>query len=790
MNKLYNKGSEWNKWDMHIHTPDSILNNGFGDNWDEYVKKLFKSAIKEKIVAIGITDYFSIDGYKKIKQDYLSNEVKLQELFAEDEIEKIRNIFVFPNIEFRINKLVIGKERDLKWNRKVNFHVVFSDKVSTEDIEENFLNLLKFEDTGVGDGTPQSISLTKRNLTELGERLIQTQADFSSYSPLYVGTLNASVDDTEIVKILSSQNSKFKGEYLLALPADEDLSIVSWSSQGHLSRKVLFQKSHIVFSANQGTVDFSLGYKHQSVEKFKEEFKNTKPCLWGSDAHDFEKLFKPDEDRFTWIKAIPSFEGLKQVVYEPEDRVKIQLNIPEEKTPYLVIDKVRFIDSTGQKEYQPDWIELNQNLNTIIGGKSSGKSLLLYHIAKAIDPLQVAQKTKLIEGSNYRDFIQDHPFDLEVNWKNGDINKLSSDEERKSQITYIPQLHINHLAEKDGKQQLVGLIESILLQNDNYKEFISVQKSNIQDYKSKIDLAIEERLRLTEEFKELVGKRNAIGNAKIVKEEIDRLNKLIDNLKKESGFNEEQNKEYKYLSNRIEKINQSITDYQKTIESVLKYNEFIGLAIGGFNDNAEREIFTFNSCKLEEFIIKSIHHDVISEIENNKSVLSESISELTKKIEIKLTKNKEDLSAFELKITPFKQKIKNQVLLKKLDKELENQKEKLKNINKYNVEIQLIIKNGKEVKNKIFDNYEKLFDCYKDINTELKKPEYYQIDDEIKLESRLIFDSKTFEKFTNLFDNRARLNNYFVRIFNDNNIFIYDSSTQIKAIKEIFEKLK
>ena len=155
----------------------------------------------------------------------------------------ISEIFLFfPNIEFRINKLVIGKERDLKWNRKVNYHILFSDEVSFLDIEENFINQLQFEDYGVGDGSPQKINLTKRNLINLGARLKEEQPDFGQYSDLHVGALNASVDDNQLVQILTSQNSKFKGKYLLALPADEDLSIVSWSSQGHLSRKVLLQK--------------------------------------------------------------------------------------------------------------------------------------------------------------------------------------------------------------------------------------------------------------------------------------------------------------------------------------------------------------------------------------------------------------------------------------------------------------------------------------------------------------------------------------------------------------------
>ena len=75
------KGSEWNKWDLHIHTPESGMANQFGNDWDKYVLSLFKSVIANNIAAIGITDYFTIDGYKKLLTDYLSNDLKMKSLF-------------------------------------------------------------------------------------------------------------------------------------------------------------------------------------------------------------------------------------------------------------------------------------------------------------------------------------------------------------------------------------------------------------------------------------------------------------------------------------------------------------------------------------------------------------------------------------------------------------------------------------------------------------------------------------------------------------------------------------
>jgi predicted ATP-dependent endonuclease of OLD family len=54
----------------------------------------------------------------------------------------------------------------------------------------------------------------------------------------------------------------------------------------------------------------------------------------------------------------------------------------------------------------------------------------------------------------------------------------------------------------------------------------------------------------------------------------------------------------------------------------------------------------------------------------------------------------------------------------------------------------------------------------------------------------LNFEINKFEQFTDLFDNRTRLNSHFLRIFNDDNSFIYEEATHIQAIEKVFNELK
>ena len=82
MNSQY--GSEWRKWDFHVHTPYSLLNNQYSidpfdstNNFDTYVVELFTRAVEKGVAAIGITDYFMMEGYKRIRTQYLDKPEKM-----------------------------------------------------------------------------------------------------------------------------------------------------------------------------------------------------------------------------------------------------------------------------------------------------------------------------------------------------------------------------------------------------------------------------------------------------------------------------------------------------------------------------------------------------------------------------------------------------------------------------------------------------------------------------------------------------------------------------------------
>ena len=553
MSNKNTRGSEWRKWDLHVHTPESGMANEFS-NWDSYVKALFSKAIENNIAAIGITDYFTIDGYKKIKEEYLKNDKKLFEIFQDSAVvEKIKHIKLFPNIEFRLD-IPIVKEKNVNGKKetetsRVNYHVIFSDKIDTKDIEENFLQEIDFVYEGVPFDTSNTRKLKKTNIECLGEKVKREQPTFRGNN-FEVGCSVAVVSNKQINDILKSHKDIFDGKYLIVVPVDEDLSDIKWESQGHMIRKPIYQESNMFFSSNENTRDFGLGKKHKNVDEFIQEFKSLKPCIHGSDAHAEDKLFQPDNNRYCWIKADPTFEGLKQILYEPEDRVRIQESKPEEKSIYYVIDSVNFdIDKKWKGT-----IQLNPNLNTIIGGRATGKSTLLKAIAKKVSNSSFSYK-----DDTEKDFLKEYIENISISWLDG------QDSENRD-IEMLPQGNMYDIARDTRK--LDDLIQRIIKDTEYNKHIENYESKNAQ-CKESITSDILNLFSLQKQIKDMELSLREKGDKKGIKAEIDNLAKRIEELNKGIGVSDKELKQFQENKNKITDIEQYVKQFENDL-SILK----------------------------------------------------------------------------------------------------------------------------------------------------------------------------------------------------------------------------
>lgn len=500
-------GSMWRKWDLHVHTPASYENqftfcgdedaNAYGnDIWEKYVSALEKV---DGVSVIGIADYFTIDGYKEVLEYRKRGRLKNFDL-------------ILPNIEFRLDKFVEDK--------RLNYHVIFSDEVDPNTIEKEFLEALLIKTPGAEDR-----SLCRENIESIGKILRNQHKQFQR-SPYYVGCMSITVSLDKIVEVLQSKKSLFDGKYLLVL-GEAEWALIDWKRQDHLTRKNILVRSHAIFSSNENTRTWALGKskEYTSPEEFIEEFGAVKPCIHGSDAHCFERLCKPAEDRFCWIKAGPSFEGLKQITYEPEERIIIQSENPEHwKHIYtLAFTEIKNSWISNELEIEEMNIPLNRNLVAITGGKGSGKTALLDLIANCFED---RCNRANVGGNSFIGRIEDQKKDLKVQigFIGKDANPFSKEITNQafctdSRITYLPQGTIEILS--TSREKLNNRIEEIIFSNKEvvdkgYKQKFDKLRDAIVQLAKQIDEKNRQICELEEETQQRV--MNEIKGAKAIKE--------------------------------------------------------------------------------------------------------------------------------------------------------------------------------------------------------------------------------------------------------------------------------
>lgn len=492
---MQNNGSIWRKWDLHIHTPSTKLNNQY-TNTDENFNKYIDILQNSDVEVFGITDYFNIESYNIFLEKFQSRYPNSTKAF-------------FPNIEFRLDS---KNSRD----EHIQIHVIFSNDNSTILKIPNFLNRLELLSTA-SDGTKR----------------------YCCHDDLeIVGYDKAMVSKQFLLDALASNFNK--AEYLIAGVANGYGSMRPSSTGDGRGAEFAIEldKSCDLFFGNGNNVNFLLN----KIESPRiNQGLPPKPVLSGCDAHSFDNIEKKlgkkctevsNASEITWIKADTTFEGLKQIIQEPEDRVKIQETKPDDnKTPYSVIKSINF--TSDNKNFNKGSLNFNPNLNTIIGGRSTGKSTLLQILAHTLGELKS-------NGDSER--IKEIADNVSIEWLDGETNS----QDRK--VEYFPQSYMHNLANDDNERKRI--VENIIgkEQLESYTKFIT---TNQLDIKKDISMLLEE----DGKFKEITKQIHEIGNKAAIEQEISKLQVEINVLMQESKFDEEQKNNFESLKNRLEATN-------------------------------------------------------------------------------------------------------------------------------------------------------------------------------------------------------------------------------------------
>jgi energy-coupling factor transporter ATP-binding protein EcfA2 len=425
---MFPAGSEWRRWDLHVHTPDTILNNQFG-NWDEYLLAIEQHS---DIKVVGVTDYMSISNYSKLKS-YKAN-------------GRITNIeLLIPNIEFRLSP---PTDRATA----VNIHLLMSpDDPEHEREILNALARLHWDFDG------RKYSCVPDQLMALGRAFDPKVKD--NGPALTVGVTQFKVDFSRFRDWYENEPWLQRNSLVGVAAGADGVSGFRRDGAWAAHRDEITRFSQIMFSGRPGERDFWLGFGPSEDRATVARLGGPKPCIHGSDAHMISKLFRPDGDRFCWIKADPTFEGLKQILYEPADRVFIGPSPPDYHDQARVIRTVKLSNADGW--FDETSISLNAGLVSIIGQKGSGKSALAELIAFAAgswDPN--GSESFLTRAGSYVEKLS-----VELEWADGSAFEvtLGKGPPDTNQVRYLSQKFVEHLCSEDTiGTELVREIETVI----------------------------------------------------------------------------------------------------------------------------------------------------------------------------------------------------------------------------------------------------------------------------------------------------------------------------------------
>jgi ABC-type lipoprotein export system ATPase subunit len=463
------RGSEWHKWDLHIHTPGTKKNDQYRYTGADPLDRFCDVIEQADVQAFGIADYFSADAYFSLLDRFKEKYPNSKKLFV-------------PNIELCTSDVVNNASEE------VNLHILFNPNVP--NLQVNIRSFLSHLKTNKTDGSNRHIKTLELESRRDFEEATTTRAFIKT---AFNETFGDKADWSDYLLIFTAANNdglrSMRGVKRKAVITDE----VDKFSHG--------------FFGNSGNRDHFL--RTDRLEEPSQKI-DPKPVISGSDSHSFDQL----QDWLgklviengvtikepTWIKAELTFEGLKQILYEPRGRVfigeepEVEVNARNKKRKYIEsisLDSVSGYSGRCGRWFSDQRISLNKELVAIIGNKGSGKSALTdtlgllgnshnqkYTInGKSEELFSFLNAEKFLKGRCATNFVG------ELHWYAGEPDRRTldaiTDDKSQENVEYLPQKYLekicSNIEDDEFRYKLNAVIFEYVEKNSRYDQ------SNLDD---------------------------------------------------------------------------------------------------------------------------------------------------------------------------------------------------------------------------------------------------------------------------------------------------------------------
>lgn len=611
--------SEWHKIDLHIHTDKSkeTKENDYNGIFD--VDVLTEKLKANSIEMISFTDH-NIINCSAYDQFIEKNEIKtligveLDIAISEKELQN----YIFT----------LAKQKDDKIEVKP-FHVV----VIFKSEAHNDLNLLldkmyatiSFQELG----SKIDLNKEKKLRTTTFKYLIETFRDHSFF--------------------IIAHGDKSKG---IISPYKKTGTIAEAQHNilmGEIS--ALEMKSNI--KMRNAIEAYNEGFKAFLKEGFQ---RDPSSYVVFSDNHDCNNYGSPELS--TWLKGALDYETLRIGFSDPESRIHTSDKLPTH-TPY-------YIDSfiITHRDDQQNELKFSPHLNVIIGGRSSGKSLLFNTLINSNTSIIPEEKTifednykKLIKTestqikTNIGQFENNIAMDAEVYCQEKIIELFKKDKDLKSRLKdFFPDFDTEEIETEENKvKQLFNQLKNC------YREYYEVQKNIEKGDRLKI---IAKSVQTSNKVFEIVTKNLN------VEFDIAHHDGIVDKLSEaQSAVNATKNLQFKgnklFSEKEQDGIDRVFVFFQNKINLVAKSRRKIILVIDFFE-----KIRTIN----DEYIKQELDQEV-QQIESAKSILDNDTDDykIYFKTKLRLRKICNEIEKVDVKIEDKKKETSKYIFVTKLN---------------------------------------------------------------------------------------------------------------------------
>lgn len=636
---MLTRGSEWNKWDLHLHSKYSLE-----DRTKMEIEDIFKEAIDKNLKMISITDHCNFDGLDEIWEVYENGKCN------KGNYKSLTNFL--PGIELKTDKGKHGVHIISIFPQyiKINGNRLKADKKNLYDNFCSPLGLTESKISSNGKGYAKGLFSSVVNFDEA----IKLTHDLGGLVIIHGGDKHGSIEK----EISHTKKS---------LPTSDDL----YDNLDITKKDIISSKIDIIELPN-----FNKSQAKNAMF-YKKEF--GKPCIIGSDSHEADD-YKRLGEKSTWIKANNTYEGLKQALIDYENRICLN-EIPEQlnrikNKPTKFIDEV-IVD--WEKNYSGEkgtWfrkirIPLNSGLVSIIGNKGNGKSALAEIIAwnsnsKNYKKFAFLNEQKFLKGKLSSNFVS------KIKWKSSDnyIERNLYDKPNENDIERvqcIPQQYFEEICTDTELNKFTKEINSVIFSRLNEEDkngyrsledliyrYTKSTEENINYYQNKLSevnskiIKLENRKTIKNIELQKSIERNAIEElelhericpTKINKPEID---------KQLQEKYEEITKDLKEIDCKIKKYDENIVELRKKLNKINLLDNKISDLYTRFNSesiklaeelkNYNLNIYEVIKIEFNNSGINLVRHKIIDEIERIDKILNNEINGLNISF---ATKNKE-----------------------------------------------------------------------------------------------------------------------------------------------------